>query len=323
MPTDLASAFLPATPGIVDVSFSVGKAFVMSAGERLPGTPVPMHLWEGSGGIRIAGDTWGDPSGPLVVLQHGGGQTRHAWKGAGETLGAAGYHAAAFDARGHGDSDWVGDADYGTDAMVADLICVVRALGGVRPILVGASMGGGTSLVAIGEGHLAASALVLVDMAPRIEPAGSRKIQEFMDQKPEGFDTLEEVAAAIANYQPHRKRPRNLDGLAKNVRLGANGRYVWHWDPARRHSRANMPAYRDRLRRAADNLLLPTLLVRGGLSDVLSEEGARSFLRQCPHAEYVNVADAAHMVAGDRNDIFADSVVEFLRRVVPPARASA
>jgi non-heme chloroperoxidase len=277
-----------------------------------------MHKWKGADDVAIAGDTWGDPDGPLVVLQHGGGQTRHAWKGAGETLGAAGYHAVAFDARGHGDSGWSADGEYLADDMVADLIAVVRALGGGRPILVGASMGGGTSLIAAGEGHLEAAALVLVDMAPRIEPEGSAKIQAFMDQKPEGFDTLEEVAAAIANYQPHRKRPRNLDGLAKNVRLGANGKYVWHWDPARRRSRHNMAAYRERLAKAADGLALPTLLVRGGLSDVLSEAGARSFLEQVPHAEYVNVENAAHMVAGDRNDIFADSVIEFLRRVVPP-----
>jgi len=290
----------------------------MSAGQRLPGTPVPMHLWRVAAGLRIAGDTWGDPSGPLVVLQHGGGQTRHAWKGAGETLGAAGYHAVAFDARGHGDSDWAPDGAYGADEMVDDLVGVIERLGGRRPILVGASMGGGTSLVAVGEGRIAAAALVLVDIAPRIEPEGSRKIQAFMDQKPDGFDSLEEVAAAIANYQPHRTRPRTLDGLAKNVRLGANGKYVWHWDPARRHTRANVPAYRERLARAADRLTLPTLLVRGGLSDVLSEAGAQSFLKQCPHAEYVNVADAAHMVAGDRNDIFAASVIEFLGRVAPP-----
>ena len=44
---------------------------------------------------------------------------------------------------------------------------------------------------------------------------------------------------------------------------------------------------------------------------------AQSFLKQCPHAEYVNVANAAHMVAGDRNDIFAESVIAFLKRVAP------
>ena len=291
----------------------------MSAGERLPGTPVPMHRWDGHGGVSIAGDTWGDPDAQLVMLLHGGGQTRHAWKGAGETLGKSGYHAVAFDARGHGDSDWaVTSEEYAPDCMVEDLACVARALGSDRPILVGASMGGGTSLLSIGLDKVDAAALVLVDMAPRIEPEGSRKIQEFMNQKPDGFDTLEEVAEAIANYQPHRKRPRNLDGLAKNVRLGANGKYVWHWDPKRRAGQRINGDYRDRLSAAADTLSLPTLLVRGGLSDVLSEAGAQSFLQQAPHAEYVNVKNAAHMVAGDRNDIFADSVIEFLKRVAPP-----
>src|SRR2546425_10537413 len=121
----------------------------MSAGERLPGTPTPMHTWIGAGGLTIAGDTWGDPNGPLVVLQHGGGQTRHAWKGAGELLANAGYYAVAFDARGHGDSAWAPDGRYDQDIMVEDLKCVIVALGNQRPALVGASMGGRTSVGAL------------------------------------------------------------------------------------------------------------------------------------------------------------------------------
>ncbi|MEQ9122681.1 MAG: alpha/beta fold hydrolase, partial [Alphaproteobacteria bacterium] len=82
----------------------------MSAGQRLPGTPDPMHVWRGADGLDIAGDSWGPPEGRLVLLLHGGGQTRHAWKGAGETLAEAGYRAIAFDARGHGDSGWAAEA---------------------------------------------------------------------------------------------------------------------------------------------------------------------------------------------------------------------
>jgi pimeloyl-ACP methyl ester carboxylesterase len=289
----------------------------VSAGARLPGTPEPMHRWEGHGGVSIAGDSWGDPNGPLVLLQHGGGQTRHAWKGTGQSLGSAGYHAVAFDARGHGDSDWAPDGVYGQDVMVEDLQRVVEALGGRRPVLVGASMGGGVSLVAVGEDHVDATALVLVDIAPRIEPDGARKIQDFMSQRPDGFDSLDEVAAAIASYQPHRDRPRNLEGLAKNVRLGEDGRYHWHWDPRFRQGRRDMRQRQERLEACAANLTLPTLLVRGGLSDILTEEGARSFLELCPHSEYVNVTGAAHMVAGDRNDVFASAVIDFLGRTVP------
>lgn len=289
----------------------------MSAGTRLLGTPEPKHRWQGFGGVMIAADSWGDPTGPLVLLQHGGGQTRHAWKGAGEALGAAGYYAVTFDARGHGDSDWAPDSVYGQDVMVEDLKCIVDASGGRRPVLVGASMGGGTSLVAVGEDHVDATALVLVDIAPRLEPQGIGKIQAFMSQKPEGFASLQEVADAIASYQPHREPPKNLKGLAKNVRLAEDGKYRWHWDPKFRTMNRDIHKREDRLEACSRNLTLPTLLVRGGLSDVLSEEGAQSFLKLCRHSEYVNVTDAGHMVAGDRNDVFSSAVIEFLSKTVP------
>jgi non-heme chloroperoxidase len=267
--------------------------------------------------VTLAGDSWGDPEGPLVLLQHGGGQTRHAWKGAGESLGGAGYHAVAFDARGHGDSDWAPDGVYGQDVMVEDLCRLIDALGGRRPVLVGASMGGGTSLVAVGEDRVDATALVLVDIAPQIDLGGVEKIQAFMSLRPDGFESLDQVADAIASYQPHRERPRNLDGLAKNVRLGEDGLYHWHWDPQFRTGTRDLPRRTERLEACARNLDLPVLLVRGGLSDILTEEGAQSFLDLCPHSEYVNVTGAGHMVAGDRNDVFAGAVIEFLARKVP------
>jgi pimeloyl-ACP methyl ester carboxylesterase len=293
----------------------------MTARRRLPGAPEPSDYWDGAAG-RIAGDRFGDPAGPLVVLQHGGGQTRHAWRGVGQTLGDEGYNVVSLDARGHGDSDWDPKGDYERDALVDDLVLVLEQLDAGPPILVGASMGGNTSLAALGEGRVEGRGLVLVDIAPRIRAEGTKKIGEFMNQRPNGFDSLEEVADAIANYQPHRKRPRNLDGLAKNIRLGEDGRYYWHWDPAFRRrplmTTEQIRARTHRLEDCARNLTVPTLLVRGGLSDVLDEEGAQAFLALVPHAEYVNVKDAAHMVAGDRNDIFGDRVIDFLHRVKRP-----
>lgn len=268
--------------------------------------------------LQIAADMWGKEGAPVVLLQHGGGQTRHAWKGTGEALARAGFRAYALDARGHGDSDWAEDGDYEQDRMIADLVAVVERIGDPNPILVGASMGGGVSLCAVGEQAVAARALIMVDTAPQIEKEGTQKIRNFMAQKPDGFDSLDEVAEAIANYQPHRKRPRNLDGLKKNVRLDLKGRLRWHWDPSwLKRTRPHTEERGRRLQAAAGHLAvlkIPTQLVRGGLSDVLSEEGAQRFLADCPHSEYVNVTDAAHMVAGDRNDIFTEAVAEFLLR---------
>lgn len=290
---------------------------VSARGQRLEGTPTPDLMIDASGGVRVAADTFGS-DGPLVLLQHGGGQTRHAWKGAGQQLADSGYRAVSLDARGHGDSDWAPDGDYSTESLVADLAAVVDHFG-EPPILVGASMGGGTSLTAVGEGSVEAAALVLVDTAPRVEPGGIKKIRDFMAQAPDGFATLDEVADAIANYQPHRDRPRKLDGLAKNVRLWPDGRYRWHWDPAFMQRNRDLSDRIPRQEAAAANLTLPALLVRGGLSDVLSEDGAKAFLDQVPHAKYANVGQAAHMVAGDRNDIFVSAVLEFLNEAVPAA----
>ena len=121
----------------------------------------------------------------------------------------------------------------------------------------------------------------------------------------------------MAPISPHRGRPRALDGLAKNVRIGGDGKYYWHWDPKSHERGSDFELREVRLEKCARNLTLPTLLVRGGLSDILSEEGAEEFLRLCPHSEYVNVTGAAHMVAGDRNDVFGTAVVDFLARSVP------
>ena len=210
-----------------------------------------------------------------------------------------------------------------TTPLAADLVAFVLANGLPAPVLVGASLGGAVSLLAVGESMLDASALVIVDTAPRIEQQGVSNLRAFMTQNPEGFASLDEVADAIAAYNPTRKRPASTAGLVKNLRVDDHGRLHWHWDP-RFMSPTRVPTdweqRQQRMERCATNLAVPTMLVRGGLSDLLSEEGAAHFLQLCPAAEYVNITDAAHMVAGDRNDHFADAVVAFLRRVAPPGR---
>ena len=199
------------------------------------------------------------------------------------------------------------------DNFTAD-VCKVAETFDKLPAFVGASMGGGSALTAQGESKTQiCSALVLVDVTPRVEMKGVQRIMDFMTQKPEGFETLEEVADAIAAYTPNRKRTTNLAGLEKNLRQLPNGRYRWHWDPDMLGVRfAERMQYPDRLADAARNIKVPTLLVRGQQSDVVSIEGANEFLELVPHAKFVDVKDAGHMVAGDQNDIFTNAVLEFL-----------
>ncbi len=278
---------------------------------------------DGADGLTLAADVDGPEDGPTVVLLHGGGQTRHSWAGTWRVLADAGWRAWSVDLRGHGDSEWSPDGDYSLDAFAADVRTISETVGRA-PILVGASLGGLSSLVAVGEAPdqaAVATALVLVDVAHRVETAGRERIGAFMGGNVDGFATLEEAADAIAAYNPHRPRPADLSGLAKNLRQRDDGRWVWHWDPAFvRGKLGSADETRssvvdpDRLGRAVDALRVPTLLVRGRSSDLLSEEGAEDFLARAPHAEFADVAGAGHMVAGDRNEIFNQAILGFLDR---------
>jgi peroxiredoxin len=279
----------------------------------------------GAGGIRLAADVAGDAADPPVLFLHGGGQTRHSWRGTARIVAERGWRAYTVDLRGHGESEWSPEGDYSIDSFAGDVESVVRHL--QRPVaVVGASLGGLASLVALGEHpDLQASSLVLVDVAPHIEPSGAARIGAFMQTNMEhGFGSLDEVADAIAAYNPHRPRPADLSGLRKNVRQRSDGRWVWHWDPRfqtgprEHHLDGHMSlAHPDRLDAAARALDLPILLVRGKVSDLLSEEGAQQFLEIVPTAEYVNVEGAGHMVAGDRNDYFNAAILDFLDRHRP------
>lgn len=270
-----------------------------------------------SGSVTIIGDRWGSPgdSAPIVML-HGGGQTRHSWDRSAKALAEQGREVYTFDSRGHGDSSWAPDGNYALDGFVDDLVAILATLP-ATPVLIGASLGGITSLCVAGEHPDLASALVMVDVVVDVEPQGIDRIKTFMTDHIDGFASLEEVADAIAAYNPTRRRPKNLDGLRKNVRLREDGRWYWHWDPAfiasdddepRRHTD---PA---RLTAAARQVTIPTLIVRGGKSDVVSDSGVASMKALVPQAEIADVSAAGHMVAGDDNQVFAGAIEEFLAR---------
>ena len=271
----------------------------------------------------LAAEVAGPDDGPPVLLLHGGGQTRHSWHTTLDALGEKGWRAISMDLRGHGESQWAEDGDYSMDAFAGDVLSAVDSLD-QPPALVGASLGGMASLAAIGQhpDRTVATALVLVDVAPRTEAQGRDRIGEFMlEHMEDGFGSLDEVADAIQRYNPHRPRPKDLSGLQKNLRQ-RDGRWYWHWDPefirgrlgASDETRTSV-VDPDRLEAAARNLRLPVLLVRGRVSDLLSEEGAQAFLDIVPHAEMIDVAGAGHMVAGDRNDLFNQAIVDFLSRL--------
>ena len=276
---------------------------------------IHMHF-KGHGGLKIAADVWGSNNKKLVILLHGGGQTRHAWGETGKKLAEAGYHAVALDLRGHGDSEWHPDGDYTIKAYKEDLVSIIKEIN--KPAsLIGASLGGMASLLLAGdEVNLnLCTALIMVDIGIYPDPEGSDRIVSFMLSGERGFESLEDVAQSISNYLPHRQKPKDLHGLKKNLRLKEDGRYYWHWDPRfiRRRPGSRDKGYFNLQLKAAEKVVVPTLLIRGALSDVVTMEDVEYFSSVIGHAKFVEIEKAAHMIAGDRNDAFAEEAIKFLR----------
>lgn len=271
--------------------------------------------FEGAG-VSLAADIDGPPDGRPLLFMHGGGQTRQSWGKALQQAAQHGYRACALDLRGHGESGWSPDGHYDIDCFANDARAVLRTW--TQPaVLIGASLGGLASLIIAANPPPKVAGLILVDIAVRNEEAGTREITEFMHGAPDGFANIDEAADAVAAYLPHRPRPKDVSGLMRNLREREDGRLVWHWDPVLFRNMSNRPGdgqsrREDYLESAARRLDVPTLLVRGGRSRVLSREGAEHFLQIAPHAEYVDVTDADHMVAGDANDLFNEAVFGFL-----------
>ncbi len=279
----------------------------------------------GASGNRLASDLFGETGRPVLLL-HGGGQTRHAWRRTAVELARVGWLAYAVDQRGHGDSEWVADGAYGFAEFAGDVTAVADEIArrhGAPPVVIGASLGGIAALLAAGDAEAAGrpapfAALVLVDITPRVDLSGVAKVQGFMrTHARDGFASVEEAADAVAAYLPHRPRPRSTEGLKKNLRLHPDGRWRWHWDPrfldGRRPVDGRRAEIEERLIAAARQLKIPALLVRGGSSELVQEEHAKEFLELVPHARFADVSGARHMVAGDKNDQFSTAILEFLK----------
>jgi pimeloyl-ACP methyl ester carboxylesterase len=266
-------------------------------------------------GLKFHYLDWGNPEKPPMVLLHGVGQTCHTWDLFAAAM-AEHFHVMAFDQRGHGDTDWAPDKDYSRQTMVKDVGAFTRELGLDRFFLIGMSMGGANSLSFTGNNPDRVEALVVVDVGPRVESKGVQHIRDFMRNYRE-FDTLDEAAEVIHRFNPRRPLDviRNFT-CVYNLKQLANGKWTWKYDTyfSEGHSRINVKQMHDELTKDVKKIKCPTLVVKGGESDVFSLDGARELQQAIPGSEFALVAKAGHSVMGDNPPGFEIAVRTFYQK---------
>lgn len=265
---------------------------------------------------------WGHGGLPPVLCLHGGGQTAYMFEELGAALGTR-YHLLAPDLPNHGDSDSVvlpdgTPSNFGPKLIAMTMPPLLAQFGIERAPLVGASLGGLTS-IRLAESHPELVAgIALIDVGHRLEPEGVRKIIDFMSAH-ESFGSLEEAAEEISKYLPQRKTVRP-ESLSRNLRQRDDGRWVWKHGFGRRfrevseedHPANNLDEFLGGVKEAAENIHCPVLLLRGASSDVLSQEGAEEVAAFMPNARLATVEKAGHLAAGDNPHSTVNLISEFL-----------
>lgn len=252
---------------------------------------------------------WGTPGQPVLLMLHGGAQQAHSWDFISLPL-AEQYHILALDQRGHGDSDWAADGDYSIEAHQTDLDGFVAALGLRDFHLIGHSMGGRNSYVWASRHPATLRSLVIVDTGPVAQSRGRDRIQNFREL-PDELDSFEEFAARVQEYTG-RSREQTLGALQYSIRQRPDGKWSWKYDKLLRTPGRQSPAWSEQqLWDAVSKIDCPTLITRGGDSDIFAEETMRRMQQVIPHCAAVTIPAAGHLVAGDNPAAFLAAVQNF------------
>jgi pimeloyl-ACP methyl ester carboxylesterase len=263
------------------------------------------------GAMRFHYLDWGGNGHPILFL-HGGGINAHTWDVVCLMLRER-YHCIALDQRGHGDSEWSPAIDYGVATQVGDVEGFIEKLGLANPVLVGQSMGGLNSIAYAIRHSAKMKGLVVVDVGPEINSAGTQRIREF-SSTPE-LESLEAFLERAVKFNPIRD-PRVLRrSLFYNLRQLPTGKWSLKHDQRRASDDSWRIAaeQRERILRDVAKISCPTLILRGGKSDVLTDEAAERFAHMLPHARWVRVENAGHNVQGDNPRGLLDAMNPFLR----------
>ena len=263
------------------------------------------------GSMRLHCLDWGGSGAPILFL-HGGGLTAHTWDCVAVML-RRGYRCVALDQRGHGDSEWSPVIDYRIAAHLCDIEGFIDAMGLERPILVGQSMGGLNSIAYATRHSDRMRAMVIVDVAPDISASGAERIRDFA-ATPE-LDSPQAFLERAVKFNSLRDPAVLRRSLHYNLRETPAGKWMFKHDQRRRSDDAMRSFNEDRAQLASEvsKIKCPTLVVRGALSDVLTDAAAEKFARSLPDGRSVTVEKSGHNVQGDNPRALLDAMRAFFR----------
>jgi pimeloyl-ACP methyl ester carboxylesterase len=251
---------------------------------------------------RMAYWEWGDAANPRVlVCVHG--LTRQGRDF--DTLARAmcgEYRVVCPDVVGRGRSERLADPmAYGIPQYVADMVTLLARLNAKEIDWVGTSMGGLIGLGLAAQDGAPLRRLVLNDVGPAIEPASLQRIGAYLGQMAR-WKTLDEAADAMwaisKGFGPH-TREQWLALSAPQLAQDDEGFFMPRYDPAVavpfKAATPEMAKAGEALLWAAwDKLRLPTLLLRGAQSDLLSPATAHAMTQRGPRARLVEFEGVGH-----------------------------
>jgi pimeloyl-ACP methyl ester carboxylesterase len=250
-------------------------------------------------GFRLHYLDWGTRGKPAILFLHGGALTAHTWDLCSLAL-RRDFHCLALDQRGHGDSDWAPDGDYSIAAQVADIRGFIDHLGLDKFVLVGMSMGAINALAYAINHSERLSHLVIIDAGPEMRRPGSSRIRDFVNDVADVV-SIEAIIERALEFNPRRDPNILRRSLMHNLRRQEDGSWRWKYDRSRfqRLEHEEHRAERARLADGLEHISCPTLVVRGGDSDVFHAEDAERLAARLPNGRQVTVPNAGHTVQGD------------------------
>ncbi len=223
------------------------------------------------------------------------------------------YRVLALDQRGRGETDWAPDGNYTREAYVSDVEAFVDTLQLDKVILVGHSMGGLNAIHYTARHPDRVLALCVLDIGPEVDPVGMQRMRTELGETPAGFDSRQEAKAFLKQRHPKASEENRQTRLKWMLKEGSEGKIEWRIDQAIFDPNLR-PDPVEETWALLKKIQCPTLIVRGGVSDVLTVDTCEKMVELIPRSQWVEIPNAGHMVIEDNPVAFNAAMLDFLGR---------